>query len=193
MPLIFYDRSGIPWPPAPHRARARARPTPPAPAAVELENIFHFQSKYLFSSYFEIFDESTRAALRCGSTTLRAALRCTVYAAVRACVQSCAQRALARVQHAMQSSTGSGVVTVCFVDKLLTELSTLTHPFHTYTIVVPSLLLARRAFVVFSSLFITSKFPTFICCEFLLLVLNTATSVAGSSRRSSSHSRFCIC
>ena len=92
-------------------------------------------------------------------------------AAVRACVQTSAQRALARVQHAMQSSTGSGVVTVCFVDKLLTELSTLTHPFHTYTIVVPSLLLARRAFVVLSSLFITSKFPTFICCEFLLLAL----------------------
>ena len=92
-------------------------------------------------------------------------------AAVRACEQTSAQRALARVQHAMQSSTGSGVVTVCFVDKLLTELSTLTHPFHTYTIVVPSLLLARRAFVVLSFLFITSMFTSFICCVFLLLAL----------------------
>ena len=51
-----------------------------------------------------------------------------------------------------------------FVDKLLIELSILTHPYP-----YPSPLLARRAFVVLSVLFITSKFPTFIRCEFLLL------------------------
>ena len=58
-----------------------------------------------------------------------------------------------------------------FVDRLLIELSILTHPCHIYTTAGPSQLLARRAFVVLSFLFITSKYPTFICCEFLLLAL----------------------
>jgi hypothetical protein len=58
-----------------------------------------------------------------------------------------------------------------FVDRLLTELSLLAHPYHIYTTAEPSRLLARRAFVVLSFLFITSKYPTFICCEFLLLAL----------------------
>ncbi len=181
---------------APLRTAPASAPAPhhPRPRPSNSKIFFTFSRNICF---LLISKYSTKVRVLCcvapWSATLRAALRCTVFAAVRACEQSSAQRALARVQHAMQSSTGSGVVTVCFVDKLLTELSTLTHPFHTYTIVVPSLLLARRAFVVLSSLFITSKFPTFICCEFLLLVLYTATSVAGSSRRSSSHSRFCIC
>ena len=42
-------------------------------------------------------------------------------------------------ERVMQSSTGRGVTTEYFVDNLLTELSILTHPYHTYTIAEPSL------------------------------------------------------
>ena len=48
-------------PPAP---RPRSRPHRTAPAAFKLENIFHF-CRNICSSHLEIFDESTRAALRC--------------------------------------------------------------------------------------------------------------------------------
>jgi hypothetical protein len=79
----------------------------------------------------------------------------------------------------LHCSTGKGVTTEFFVDRLLTELSILTHPYHIYTTAEPSLLLARRAFVVLSSLFITSKYPTFICCEFLLFALLLRRSSRG--------------
>ena len=108
---------------------------------------------------------------------MRQAAECTRCVAasrgVRARGEQSAARACAGAawERVTQSSTGSGVIIEYFVDKLLTELSILTHPYHIYTIAEPSLLLARRAVVVYGFLFIISKYPKYTCCGFVFVSL----------------------